>query len=180
MSLKHNNSEEIKKYYKSQTEICFSCDLFHDKKNHGSKIIMLFAEIFSFLVDIYGVNNISNLIINYSNTNGFKKWFWKIKNILGEQLNEEPSFYEIGKWIGKGFFLKICLSLMIYNGFILEKKILNKIIEKQKKLIKELKNDPFAANCKISIDEMINGYSLLNEEILLTNDNDCFYMTNVI
>ena len=163
-----------------QTEICFSSDLFHDKKTHGSKIIMLFAEVFSFLVEIYGLNNITSLIINYSNTSAFKKWFWNIKSILTEQLSEDPSFYEIGKWIGKGFFLKICLSVIIYNGFIIEKNVLNRIIEKQKKLLKELKKDIYFLNNIISIEEDNGSYSLLNENIILTNDNDSFYLENII
>jgi len=176
-----NNSDEIKKYFRSQTEICFSCDLFNDKETHGSKIIMLFAEVFSFLVDNYGINNVSNLIINYSNTTNFKKWFWAIKNKLEQYIGEEPSFYEIGKWIGKGFFLKICLSVIIYNSFILDNNILNSLIHKQKKLIKELKNESFIKNNQIIIQEFNNSsYSLLNENIVLTIDDEYFYLENVI
>ncbi len=171
---------EIKKYFQSQKDICFNSELYNDKCIHGSKIIMLFAEIFSFMVNIYGINNTSNLITQYSNTTAFKKWFWQIKHRLGEHILEDPSFYEIGTWIGKGFFLKICLSLIIYNGLLIEESILNKIIDKQNRLLKELMKEKYFANGKISIIEKKDGYVLLNEKICLCNDKKHFFIDNLI
>ncbi len=171
---------ELKKYFQSQKDICFNSELYSDKCLHGSKIIMLFAEVFSFIVKIYGLNNTSNLITQYSNTTGFKKWFWNIKHILGEHILSDPNFYDIGKWIGKGFFIKICISLILYNGLLLEENILNQMIEKQKKLLKELSKEKYFANGKTSIVHENNYCFLLNEKINLCYNNEHFFIENII
>lgn len=172
--------EETKKYYRSQTEICFKCDLFSDKHTHGSKVLMLFAEVFSFMVDVYGINNIASLITQYSNTTGFKKWFWKVKHILGENIHKDPTFYDIGKWIGKGFFLKICISLVIYNGMVIEESILQKMVEKQKRLLKDLSREKYFSNGLTTLTEKDGYYILLNEKIMLSYENEYFYLENLI
>ena len=174
------NLEETKKYYRSQTEICFKCDLFSDKHTHGSKVIMLFAEVFSFMVDVYGINKIASLITQYSNTTGFKKWFWKIKHVLGENIHKDPTFYDIGKWIGKGFFLKICISLIIYNGMMIEEVILKKMVERQKSLLKGLSKEKYFASGSVTLTEKDDHYTLLNEKIMLSYENEYFYLENLI
>lgn len=176
----NTNYTEIKKYFQSQKDICFNSELYYDKCTHGSKIIMLFAEIFSFMVNIYGINNTSNLITQYSNTSTFKKWFWQIKHRLGEHILDDPSFYDIGKWIGKGFFLKIILSLILHGGLLIEENTLNKIIEKQNKLLKELISEKHFANGKMSIIQEHDGYILLNEKICLCCEKEHFFIENLI
>lgn len=171
---------ELKEYFRSQKDICFKSELYNDKYVHGSKIIMLFAEVFSFIVKIYGVNNSSKIITQYSNTTGFKKWFWKIKHRLGEYILSDPTFCDIGKWIGKGFFLKICISLIIFNGLLLEENILNKMINKQKKLLKELSEEKYFANGKKAIITNNDHYILLNEKISLSYTNEHFFIENLI
>lgn len=174
------NSNNIKEYLQQQQEVCLSCELFSDKFKHGSKVIMLFAEVFSFLVDIYGVKNTANLIKQYSSTSVFKNWFWRIKHLLGEQLNTDPSFDDIGNWIGKGFFLKISLSLIIIHKLYLEEAIINDLIKKQNQLIKSLQNSCSFTNWKKCMYMKNDYYSLLNDKTILSYKNELFYLENII
>jgi hypothetical protein len=171
---------DYKEYLYSQTKICFNCDLFIDKKEHGSKIIMLFAEVFPFLSNIYGITKVSNLIIQYINTPVFKYWFWKIKHTLGQYLACDPTFDDIGKWIGKGFFLKISLSLLIYHKLIINENTINNMILKQKKLLKEFSNENISYNNKNIIEIDKDSYILLNEKIITSYENEYFYHENII
>lgn len=174
------NSDNLKKYLQDQQDICFSCNLYSDKYKHGSKVIMLFAEVFSFLVDIYGLENTATLIKQYSNTNIFKHWFWRIKHLLGEQLDFDPTFDDIGKWIGRGFFLKICLSMIIFHKLYIEESIINDLIKKQKNLINSLDESCTFANGDRCITSKDDNYLLLDEKIILSYKNEFFYLENII
>ena len=147
---------------------------------NGGKIIMLFAEIFSFIVDVYGLKNSAFLIIQYSNTDIFKQWFWRLKHTLGQSLNTDPSFDDIGQWIGKGCFLKICISLIIHHRLFIEETIINKIIKKQKKLLKELTEYNYFNNKNKYIKKYSDNYILLDEKIILSYNHECFYLENII
>ena len=99
---------------------------------------------------------------------------------MGEYILSDPTFCDIGKWIGKGFFLKICISLIIFNGLLLEENILNKMINKQKKLLKELSEEKYFANGKKAIITNNDHYILLNEKISLSYTNEHFFIENLI
>ena len=107
---------DLSKYYRCQTDICFSSQLYGDRiVEHGSKVLMLFAEVYSFLVKGFSVETASFMIANYSNSDSFKLWFWKIKHALGIELQHDPNYNDIGKWVGKGFLLKIVLKFNVVS-----------------------------------------------------------------
>ncbi len=171
--------KEYREYLRSQKDICLKCDLFEDKSTHGSKIIMLFAEIFAFLVDIYGIEKTTNLIRQYSNSEQFKHWFWRIKYFLGEFFGCDPSFEHIGKWVGKGLFLKISISVIIFHKLNIEAKVIKQLIEKQKNLLEELKKEDINFYTRI-IHNSNDHYYLLNERVVISYDNEYFYFDNII
>jgi len=173
---------DYKEYIKSQTNICFNSDLFDDKHQHGSKIIMLFAEAFPFLTDLFDINKSGELITEYSNTNVFKHWFWRIKHILGQKLKRDPTFYDIGHWIGKGLFLKIIISLLIYHKIFINDEIIIKIIEKQKKFLNDLIDIIEISNLKNNnlIEIYSDDYYVLDEHVITSYENEGFYLSNLI
>ncbi|OHD14231.1 MAG: hypothetical protein A2Y34_16395 [Spirochaetes bacterium GWC1_27_15] len=176
-----NELADLTKYYTCQTDICLRSELFGDRIfEHGSKVVMLFAEIYSFMVEKYGLNVIASVMIQFENSNFFKQWFWNIKHFLGQQLICDPSFCDIGKWIGRGLFLKICLTMIYYNNLYLDETIINHLIEKQKKILDELIKDNYFEEDKKAIDIIDNGYILLREKTILAYDSEYFFKENVI
>jgi len=169
-------------YYRCQRDICLKSELFGEYiVEHGSKVVMLFAEIYSFLVEKYGLNIIPSLMINYQNSPSFKHWFWHIKHNLGIELGSDPTFYDIGKWIGRGFFLKISLSILHNNILLLDEKIINEMIDKQKRIVSELMVDnTFSKNSKNAIIKNEKGYILLKERTVLSYDSEYFFKDNII
>jgi hypothetical protein len=174
--------DDLKHYFRCQKDICFKSKLFGGEiEEHGSKVVMLFAEMYSFLVDKYGINAIPTTIIQFQDSKHFKHWFWKVKHILGEEVLSDPSFFDIGKWIGKGLFLKMCLSITYYNHFLNDEKIIKQMIDKQKTMIRELLNENyFLKNGRKAIEIIDNGYILLKEKIILSYDSEYFYKENII
>ncbi len=172
--------KNMKEYLNSQTNICFSCDLYIDKNEHGSKIIMLNAEVFPFLTRKYGISKASNLIIQYINTPVFKHWFWKIKHSLGQYLKCDPTFDDIGKWIGRGFFLKMSISLLIYHKFFINENFIRELINRQIKLLDDLKNYQLTYNSRNIIELYQDHYVLLDEKTITSYDNEYFYLENII
>jgi hypothetical protein len=172
---------DLKRYYKYQEDICYKSRLYDDITEHGSKVVMLFAEIYSFMVDKFGLTSVPKIISEYQNSKVFCNWFWNVKHYLGQEVLNDPSFCDIGKWIGKGFFLKICLSLIYHNHLFTDEYVINQMIEKQKKLLAELlKENSFTKNGKSAITKIENGYILLNEKTILSCDHDLFYKENII
>jgi hypothetical protein len=172
---------DLKKYYKHQEEICYNSKLYEDINEHGSKVIMLFAEIFSFMVEKYGIHHIPSIISEYQNSAIFQKWFWNIKHKLGQEVLRDPSFCDIGKWIGKGMFLKICLSLIYHNHLLIDEKLISQIVDRQKHLLVDLiKDNFFRKNGKKAIEIINSGYFLLKEKIILSYENNNFYKENII
>lgn len=184
--MKENASSDdlliLKNYYKCQKDICLKSELFGDRVfEHGSKIIMLFAEIYSFMVERYGLNLIPSTIINYENSHSFKHWFWEIKHNLGTEIQADPSFCDIGKWIGKGLFLKICLSISYHNKLMLDENIIKDMIKRQLKMLDDLKSDNcFIKNGKKAIEVYDYGYTLLKQKTVLSYDNEYFFKENII
>ncbi|HOV13269.1 MAG TPA: hypothetical protein PK771_03205 [Spirochaetota bacterium] len=172
----------LSSYYRCQKDICLRSELFGERIfEHGSKVVMLFAEIYSFMVEKYGLNVIPSIIINYENSPSFKHWFWEVKHKLGIELNSDPTFYDIGKWIGKGLFLKICLSITHHNNLLLDESIVNEMISRQSKMLHELNKDgAFFRNGKNAIEMTDRGYILLREKTVLSYDNEYFFKDNVI
>jgi hypothetical protein len=171
----------LKKYYKYQEDICYKSKLFDDIHEHGSKVLMLFAEIYSFMVDKYGINNMPFVISEYQNSKIFRTWFWKVKHKLGQEVGADPSFCDIGKWIGKGLFLKICLSMIYHNHLLTDEKIIKMLVEKQKSLILDIiRDNSFKKNGKKAIEFVNGGYFLLNEKIILSKESTDFFQENII
>lgn len=184
------NTSDLEVYFRKQTDICFCSELFGDLINeHGSKVLMLFAEIYSFMVQEFGLKLAPQIIIDYSNSKIFKEWFWTIKHRLGENLHHDPTFDEIGKWIGRGFFLKIIISIIIFS----EKKIndykhYNNVSEKIKRLIFRqqrllnvlLRCNYFTKQGSSAIEIIKDGYLLLGEKTVLNFETGFFYSNNVI
>lgn len=121
--------------------------------------------------------------MNYTNSDSFKRWFWMIKHRLGVELQKDPNFDEIGKWIGKGIFLKIVYNILIFNRPCAEELksegkiqwILQKAMDKQKKLLKELlKTNYYPQTGKKAVDPIPDGYILLDEVIFINLDNPMF------
>ncbi|MCG8569123.1 MAG: hypothetical protein MJB14_03180 [Spirochaetes bacterium] len=164
-------------YYQNQCDICYQSELFTDKDVDGSKIIMLFAEIYSHITFEYGLECIVNRFVEYSNTNRFKNWFWKNKYLLGEHLQKDPDSHHIGLWLGKGMFLKIIFSFLHYHRLNFSALSLSKLIDKQKKLLEHLK-------CQTTYNNVIvyhrEGYFLLGEKVCLNPECIHFYRDNII
>ena len=177
-----NADEFIENYYKSQIELCCKAELYSDQRKHGGKVLMLFAEVFSCLVECYGIESTTNHLLKYANSKVFKDWFWKVKHLLGECLKKDPSFDDIGAWIGKGFFLKMFLSFLIYSNLLIEPFVLNKVISRQKKLLENLMAniDITMLNNIIKFDLDNHKYFILNEPINLSLDNEFFFIHNII
>lgn len=178
MSLRYK-IRKSKDYFKSQYDICFSSELFTDKNAHGSKIIMLFAEVFPFIVDEFGLNNSSIMISQFSNSRLFKDWFWRIKHKLGEYKKADPTYYDIGIWIGKGLFLKILVSFIYFHNLYISENVLKKAVKKQLKLLNEI------INCReilynINYDYSRTHYTLLSEKTVLALNDNLFYIENTI
>lgn len=188
-----DNEDNLSRYYKNQCSIQDGSRLYEEKKKHGSKILMLFAEVYPFLTKLYGIDNATDMILNYQNTNVFLEWFWRTKHRLGEVLQLDPNEFYIGEWIGKGFFLKITLSILIYNNIIIDTDIVNTLINKQKKMIEAItttkidntnehllkNNNQYCIFPSINIRQSIDGYTLLDQVILYTTNIDLFF-ENVI
>lgn len=159
---------DLSNYYTFQAEISKTSELFGQNTEHIDKVILLFAEIYSFICDEFSVEIARNLIINYENSDIFKKWFWKIKHRLGEVLKKDPTCDEIGCWIGQGAFLKIVYNILCYkasdeivrlSGWM---EVLTKAAERQQKLLKNLTK----LSTKIcTVIPSKNEYLLLNEKM---------------
>ena len=171
----------LKKYYKYQEDICFKSKLYDDINVHGSKVLMLFAEIYSFMVDRFGLTNMPFIISEYQNSKGFRNWFWKVKHKLGQEISSDPGFCDIGRWIGKGLFLKICLSLIYHNHLLTDEKLIKSLIEKQKSLIMDIiRDNQFKKNGKKAIRFINGGYTLLNEKVIISHEDASFFNENII
>ncbi|HOJ64653.1 MAG TPA: hypothetical protein PLE45_09555 [Spirochaetota bacterium] len=175
----------LKKYYSDQANICFRSKLYGEDENaclHASKVLMLFAEIYPVLVDFYGINMNPDVIINFQNSKIYRQWFYKVKYILGEEIKSDPDFSQIGNWLGKGFFLKNCLSVIYYSDKLyFNEAIVNFLIKKQKKLLNNLlEHNYFTDQTKKAIEIFDDGYYLLNEKTLLSYKKDLFFETNII
>ncbi len=185
-----DDNYDLSKYYRCQTDICFSSQLYGDRiVEHGSKVLMLFAEVYSFLVKGFSAEIASLMIVNYSNSDSFKLWFWKIKHALGIELQCDPNYNDIGKWVGKGFLLKIVLSTIMHNKADLENKgyffdmnsILLKAISKQEFHLSELlKDNWFTKGGRKAIEPLTSGYILLGECVYLDKDHYSFFSVNKI
>ena len=179
---------DLKKYYRCQTDICFHSELFGSEiHKHGSKVLMLFAEIYSFLVLEFGLNFTPDMITKYGNSKAFKHWFWQIKHRLGEELKNEPNFNDIGKWIGKGFFLKIILNLLkhsteyITNYSVFKDTVLDRVVNRQRALLRHLMQENyFSTTGAQAIEEVEDGYILLNEKVILNPQSEYFFNRNLI
>jgi hypothetical protein len=174
---------DLKTYYRCQKDICFSSKLYGNKiEEHGSKVLMLFAELYAFMVDNYGIKSVPNSLTNFQNSTIFEHWFWRVKHFLGEEILNDPTFYDIGRWIGKGLFLKMSLSLTYHDQFLqLNENIMRNLIDRQKKLVKELLSENyFLKNGKKAIEIIDNGYILLKEKTILSLDSEYFYKENII
>ena len=172
----------LSNYYRCQKDICLRSELFGERIiEHGSKVVMLFAEIYSFLVEQYGLGVIPSIIINYENSMSFKQWFWGVKHKLGAEINSDPSFCDIGKWIGKGMFLKICLSISHHNKLLLDESIIDAMINKQLKILEELKEENyFVKNGRKAIEQIDKGYYLLKEKTVISYGAEHFFRENII
>lgn len=185
-----NDKMELTQYFKCQTDICYCSQLYGDfVEEHGSKVLMLFAEIYAYMVQEFGLSIAPNLIIQYENSDMFKKWFWKVKHQLGFELFGDPDFDDIGTWIGKGFFLKIVMSIVVYNRVFFEEcspgfsfdKILQRTVVRQKELLEQLKkSNSFTPAGKKAIEMFDNGYRLLNEIVYLDANDHNFISNNII
>jgi hypothetical protein len=181
-----NFNFDLLKYYRCQTDICFNSQLFGDQITlHGSKVLMLFAEIYAFLVNDAKLNVDHNFFIAFENSINFKNWFWTIKHRLGIELQNDPSFFDIGKWIGQGFFFKIIFNLIIDNPLKFDitnnSKIFDNAIQKQKNILNNfLTKNYFIKPDKPAIEMLQDGYTLLNEKVILDQNNKLFYLTNQI
>ncbi|MCG8573115.1 MAG: hypothetical protein MJB14_23525 [Spirochaetes bacterium] len=181
-------ASDMTRYYRCQTNICYQSQLFGEQKgDHSSKVLMLFAEIYSFLAHEYDLNIVPNLIINFGNTPKFKKWFWNIKHRLGEELQADPNYHDIGTWIGKGFFFKILINILLDNNRKMDQinfyqpVLMKKIVQRQnvllQQLLKEKQHCPYQ---KIGLEMIRDGYILLNEKIILNEKNEYFFSSNLI
>lgn len=183
-------TEELKDYFRYQSNICFNSRLFGtDIKTHGGKVLMLFAEIYSFMVNEFGLDLTFNMLVNYENSKTFMHWFWKIKHNLGQNTLKDPDFVDIGKWIGKGFFLKIIYSIIIDNEVLLSEhfskedidQIVKRLIERQKKILQYLIMDNyFSQTYTTAIKTYPSGYHLLGENVMLNFENENFKEINCI
>ncbi|HBD93125.1 MAG: hypothetical protein A2015_06985 [Spirochaetes bacterium GWF1_31_7] len=181
---------DLLQYYKCQTDICYCSQLYGDlAEEHGSKVLMLFAEIYAYMVSEFGLTIAPSMIIKYENSELFKKWFWKVKHELGLELSIDPDFHEIGKWIGKGLFLKIVFSMLSFNRVVFEESNLNfnfieivkRTILRQEILLNDLlKENYFQSKNRLAIELFSNGYTLLNETIVLDYSNHIFISANLI
>ncbi len=172
----------IKKYYNCQKDICLKSELFgNELETHGGKVLMLFAEIFSFFVDAYEVEKTTNIILNYQNSNHFKHWFWRVKHNLGLMINNDPTFYDIGKWIGSGLFLKMSISILVSNNVYIDSALIDRIIGRQRRNIEKLLGEKqliYNRDCSINLTD--DGYYLLKERTLLDPKNQLFFQENII
>lgn len=176
------NPVSLVQYYRCQKDICLKSELFGANIfEHDSKVLMLFAEVYSFLVEEYGVNTTFSAIINFENSDIFKNWFWKIKHRLGWVILKDPTFCEIGEWIGRGLFLKIALNICTYNNLSISDNFINRMSKKQKSLIIELnKRNCLNANGNNTIEFLVDGYVLLKEKTILSNNNNSFVEDNIL
>ncbi len=172
----------LKQYFNCQKDICLKSELFgNDYEGHGGKVLMLFAEIFSFFVEIYDIEKTTSIILKYQNSQSFKHWFWKVKHNLGLLINSDPSFYDIGKWIGSGLFLKIAISIIVTNKLYIDKTLIEKMIDKQRDNIKKLKEMPQSFHdVDCCLHETIDGYQLLKERTVLEFQSELFFRENII
>lgn len=179
-----NDSKLIKKYYEDQKQICLRSSLYGDSKcENAGKVLMLFSEVYPLLIDCYGIHIINpDTIINFENSNIFTNWFARVKYILGIKVHCDPDFYQIGKWMGKGFVLKYALSIIYYSDELkFDELIIQKIINRQKKLLDTLLQDNyFIENEEKAIDLFDDGYYLLNEKTILSYKKDLFFNENII
>lgn len=134
----------LSNYYVFQAEISENSELFGQNLEHMDKVILLFAEIYAFICNEFSVEIAKKLIIDYENSDTFKKWFWKIKHKLGEVLKKDPTCDEIGCWIGKCAFLKIVYNILCYKNsdevvrFAGWFNVLERAAERQRKLLNAL------------------------------------------
>ena len=76
---------DLTQYYKCQTDICFNSQLYGENiEEHGSKILMLFAEV-CVSCRGFGLNLTPRMIILYENTEFLNHGFWKVKHQLGDR-----------------------------------------------------------------------------------------------
>jgi len=175
------NFNDLRMYFRCQKDICFKSELFGDKIiDHGGKIVALFAEIYSFMVEVYGLSMTPDVIVKFSNSDRFKNWFWTVKHKLGQSTYSDPDFIEIGDWMGKGLFLKITFSMILYNNLYFDESLINKLIEKQKRLLKSLLETNRFQNGKKAIETDDWGYTLLEERTMLLYSSDLFHQNNLI
>ncbi|MEE1291573.1 MAG: hypothetical protein UHW86_11165 [Spirochaetota bacterium] len=138
------NPTDLSDYYMAQAEISEISELFGQNTEHIDKVILLFAEIYAFMCEQFSVEIARKLIMNYENSDIFKKWFWQIKHRLGEVLEKDPTCDEIGSWIGQGAFLKIIYNILCYKAsdeiarFSGWMNVLTKASNRQQKLLKKL------------------------------------------
>ncbi|MBQ1999047.1 MAG: hypothetical protein II220_06125 [Spirochaetales bacterium] len=174
MSSCENISTDLKNYYMFQAEISEMSELFGQNTEHVDKVILLFAEIYAFICDEFSIEIARKLIMNYENSDTFKRWFWEIKHRLGEVLGKDPTSDEIGCWIGQGAFLKIVYNILCYRAsdevvrFSGWFNVLMKAAERQQRLLKNL--------TKLSAEMCVvlpgkDEYLLLNEK-MVTNVYD--------
>lgn len=182
--------DELMDYYKCQTDICYCSQLYgENKEEHGSKILMLFAEIYAYMVEEFGLTQSPRLIIDYENSEIFKAWFWDVKHRLGRELLVDPDFDTIGQWIGRGLFLKIALSIIEYHLLYFKRcvcsfnydLIMRGLVEKQRSFIKDImKSNHFIINGKNAVELISGGYTLLQEKVLLDAAHPLFKTVNII
>jgi hypothetical protein len=181
-----NCQQDMTRYYRAQLKICLDSQLFGDnRKNHAGKVLMLFSEIFSFLSDRYGIDRTTTYIIQFQNSPSFKKWFWKVKYMLGQVMEVDPTFSDIGKWIGRGFFLKITFNIIYSMDLEIDQKFIDDLVKKQSAILKLLaKGRPAASG---SMDSslpalLLDGdeYTLLGDTTKLTRDIAGFIISNLI
>ena len=180
-----NDMTSLKKYYDDQLKICLKSSLYGerscDSENQG-KVLMLFSEMYPLLVDCYGIGINPEIIIRFSNSRVFKKWFGDVKYKLGIEIHSDPNSINIHKWIARGLFLKSSLSLIFYSQELpISEFIIIKLIEKQKKIVDDLlKHNYFIPNGRPAIINFENGYFLLGEKTVLSYQRDLFFDENVI
>ena len=174
MSFCENVSMDLKNYYMFQAEISEMSELFGQNTEHIDKVILLFAEIYAFICDEFSIELARKLIMNYENSDTFKRWFWKMKHRLGEVLKKDPTSDEIGCWIGQGAFLKIVYNILCYKAsdeivrFSGWFNVLMKAAERQEKLLKNLTS--LSSEMCIVVPGK-DEYLLLNEK-MMTNVYD--------
>lgn len=174
----------LRKYYEDQRQICLRSSLYGENIcENASKVLMLFSEIYPVLVDFYGIGINPDIIISFENSHIYRKWFDRVKFILGSEIRTDPDFIHIHKWLGKGLFLKTTLSIIYYsNNLYFDEFILHILIDKQKRLLDELlKNNYFIDNStRKAIELFDDGYYLLGEKTILSYKKDIFFGHNII